>query len=266
VRDTLAIKVRETLLDAFLWESGFFYVEEGPPRPTDELDGRVALAEVVREAEFRAGAWQAFRAAFASGAVPLEIDESRLPPDLDPGTLNGRIVGLARAGKTIDEIALALHATDFHLYQRLYALRMQGVLRAAPERAARREGAPEASALLAGARELLASGRPAEAEEAAERAAALDPSPAAAELRERAREALARELRALFLDVPRTPRLEIAREDVAALPLASEERWLLARCDGTRDTAALVRLAPTPELQVLRSLKRLSDQLLVAFA
>jgi hypothetical protein len=265
VRDTLAIKVRETLLDAFLWDSGFFYVEEGPSRPGDDLDGRVDLGEVLREAEFRAGAWQAFRAAFSSGAIALEVDEGRAPAGLDPASLNGRILALARAGKTIDEIALALHATDFHLYQRLYALRTQGVLRAAPPREGQGEQVLEAAALLEGARELLAAGRPAEAEEAADRAAALDGGAGAAEVRARAREALARQLRALYLDAPLTPRLEIAREEVAELPLPAEDRWLLARCDGTRDARELVRLAPTPELQVLRSLKRLSDQLLVAF-
>jgi hypothetical protein len=264
VRDTLAIKIRETLLDALLWDDGFFYVERMPPRPVDDLDARVELAEVVREAEFRSAAWQAFRAAFPGGATRLEVDEARVPPSLDPSSTNGRIVALARAGNTLDEIAIALHATEFHLYQRLYALWTQGVLRAALARPSAADAAAEVPQLLDDARAHLAGGRYEEAEVAAERAAAIDPSAAeTAEMRERARTLLAAKLRAQVLEPPRTPVARVPRDAIAGLPIGAPDKWLLARCDGERDAAALVRLAPASELEVLKGLRRLALRKLV---
>ena len=56
VRDVLAIKIRETILDVFLWDAGLFYFDEAPPPTTDELDAEVPLPDIAREAEFRATA------------------------------------------------------------------------------------------------------------------------------------------------------------------------------------------------------------------
>ena len=80
------------------------------------------LAEIGREAEFRATAWAAFRAAFPSGAATLVVDDAKVPKDLAATTVDGRLLALALQGRTVDELALDLHLPDFHLYQRLFAL------------------------------------------------------------------------------------------------------------------------------------------------
>jgi hypothetical protein len=134
VRDTLAIKIRETLLDVFLWDSGTFHFDDTPPEAIDDLDPRVPLSEVVREAEFRTTAWSAFRGEFSTGTATLVVVEEKVPAGLGAETLDGRLLHLARQGSTIDELGLALRSSDFHLYQRLYALARQGVVRAAPTR------------------------------------------------------------------------------------------------------------------------------------
>ncbi|HQR30637.1 MAG TPA: DUF4388 domain-containing protein, partial [Anaeromyxobacteraceae bacterium] len=133
LRDVLSIKIRETLLDVFRWDSGVFRVDEDPPPPADdELGVEVPLADILKEAEFRSTAWDAFLSQFPSGSATLLVDESRIPASAGEGTIDGKLLALATHGRTIDEIGLALHATEFHLYQRLYALARQGVLRAAP--------------------------------------------------------------------------------------------------------------------------------------
>lgn len=266
VREVLAIKVRETLLDVFLWDSGLFSFDDTPPPAVDELDASVPLPEVVREAEFRATAWSAFRGEFPTGAAPLEVDEEKAPVGLAPGTVDGRVLALAREGKTIDEIGLALHATDFHLYQRLYALSRQGVLRARPLAPA--AGAPtEAGAaadLVDRARGLLAAGRFGDAESLAARAVELAPaSDAARSLLEEAERVLEEELRRQLLAPPRTPRLRIPAHDVARLRVSSADKYLLSRCDGRRDARQLAMVAPLRELDVLKALRRFADAELV---
>ncbi|HTP25554.1 MAG TPA: DUF4388 domain-containing protein [Anaeromyxobacteraceae bacterium] len=220
VRDTLALKIRETILDAFAWDSGVFRVDEAPPPPPDDLDAQVALEEIVREAEFRATAWQAFRAQFPTGTVSLMIDDAKLPKDLSQESVDGRLVTLAREGKTIDEIGLALHATDFHLYQRLYALNRQGVLAAAVT-------------------SYVAVAPPEERPE---------------QTRE-----LEIKLRASLLDPPRTPRCTVRTHEVGLLRLSATEKYLLARCDGTRDLSQIAELAPMRELELLKAVKKFVD-------
>jgi len=266
IREVLAIKVRETILDVFLWDSGLFSLDPTPPPVVDELDASVPLADVLREAEFRSTAWSAFRGEFPTGAAPLEVDEGRVPPSLVEGTVDGRVLALAREGKTIDEIGLALHATDFHLYQRLYALSRQGILRARP--AAPLPAGPTevraASDLIDRARALLAGGRTLDAEELAARAVELAPgSDAARSLLGEAERLLEEKLRGELLAPPRTPRLRIPGHDVARLRLSSADKYLLSRCDGRRDVRQLAMVAPLRELDVLKAIRRFADAELV---
>jgi hypothetical protein len=263
IREVLAIKIRETLLDVFLWDSGVFTFDDGPVPSVDELDARVPLQEIAREAEFRATAWSAFRAQFPTGAAALEVEEAQVPPGLLPTTVDGRLLALAREGKTIDEIGLALHATDFHLYQRLYALARQGILRAAPLPSAAE--ATAVSSLLDRVRNFLAGGRPEDAELTAARAVELAPrSDAARSLLAAAERVLEEKLRDALHDPPRTPRLAVPRAEVARLRLSPTDKYLLSRCDGTRTVRELVRVAPLRELDVLKAIRRFADSGLVA--
>jgi hypothetical protein len=263
VKEVLAIKIRETILDVFLWDSGVFYFDDTPPAAVDELDTSVPLADIVREAEFRATAWNAFRGEFPTGAATLLVDEARVPADKGPATVDGRLLALARDGKTIDELGLALHATDFHLYQRLYALARQGLVKAAPERggvAAAIEEAVEAADLVDQARRLLADGRTDHAELVAARAVELAPgSEAARALLGQAEAQLGERLRAELLDAPRVPVLLVRQAEIAGLRLSSSDKYLLSRCDGRRTVRQIVQIAPLKELDVLKALRRLAD-------
>jgi hypothetical protein len=263
VREVLAIKIRETLLDILLWESGLFHFDDTPPTPVDELDTSVPLTEVLREAEFRTTAWSAFRGEFPSGMGTLEVDDARVPGALTPDTVDGRLLQLAREGRTIDELGLALRATDFHLYQRLYALARQGMVRAAPARYA--GGAPGragagAAELIERARGLVADGRADDAELVATQALSLAPQSAEAhDVLVEAERLLSQQLRADLLEPGRVARRLVEAGAIASLKLSNVDKYLLSRCDGRRTVKQLAQLAPLRELDVLKALRRLAD-------
>ena len=266
VRDVLAIKIRETLLDLFLWEAGVFSFDDDAPPSVDEDDPEITLSDIGREAEFRATAWSAFRGEFPSGAAALEVDESKVPASMGPGTIDGRLLGLARDGKTIDEIGLALHATDFHLYQRLYALFRQGIVRASAQAISAVASAETvaASDLIDRARGLLADGRAGDAEMVAAKAVELAPgSDAARSVLTEAERVLVAKLRGELVDRPRVPRLRVPPAEIATLRLSAPERYLLSRCDGRRDVRALASFAPMRELDVLKTVQRFADAELI---
>jgi hypothetical protein len=268
LREVLAIKIRETILDVLLWDSGLFRFDDGAPAPVDELDTSVPLTEVLREAEFRSTAWSAFRGEFPSGVGTLEVDEARVPPALTPDSVDGRLLQLAREGRTIDELGLALRATDFHLYQRLYALARQGILRATPARHPGGEpGQPGAGAaeLLAQARGLVADGRVDDAELVAARALALAPhSVDAYDVLVETERLLSRQLRADLLEPGLVVRRLVEAEAVAGLKLSNVDKYLLSRCDGRRTVEELAQMAPLRELDVLKTLRRLADDGVIA--
>ena len=267
IREALAIKIRETLLDAFTWDSGLFHVDDMPPPASDELDATVSLSDILKEAEFRVTAWQAFRSEFPTGAASLVLDESRIPASAREDTIDGRLLMLAVEGKTIDEIGLALHVADFHLYQRLYALARQGVIKAAPigpEPSAAAGEAAAAADLAERARALLAGGRLEEAEEAAAHAVDLAPAlePARAALGE-AQRLLSAQLSASLIASGRVPALTVPPHQVALLRFSAVEKYLLSRCDGTRPLARILQVAPLGELEALKAFRRFVDSRIV---
>ena len=265
VTEVLAIKIRETALDAFRWDSGLFSFDDEPPAANDELDAEVPLADIVKEAEFRATAWNAFRGEFPSGTSSLEVEEGRVTgrPRRRPRWTGGCSRWRAR-GLTIDEIGLALHATDFHLYQRLYALARRGVLRAAPERdrggGGHRGGGGDGGAPRPGqgpARRRGGSSRPSWPPPGR------SPRRPAPSRRGRSwrgpRPSCAGSSSAELTDPPRVPALRLRPDQLGALTLSSADRYLLSRCDGRRTVRQIVQVAPLQELEVLKALRRFAD-------
>ncbi|HSM93698.1 MAG TPA: DUF4388 domain-containing protein [Anaeromyxobacteraceae bacterium] len=256
VRDVLAIKIRETLLDVFLWDAGLFHLETDPGDEVHELGARVELSEIAREGEFRATAWSAFRSAFPSGAATLEVHDERVPADLPPGSVDARLIALARGGRTLDELALALHMPDFHVYQRLFALQKRGILDAV----ATGGDDPGAAELVERARAFLAAGRADDAEAVARRALELAPAHEGARaVLADAERALVASLEARLLERPLAPCLAIDPGELARLPASAGEKYLLSRCDGHRTVRQLVQVMPLRRLDLLRTLRRFVD-------
>ncbi len=264
LRDVLSIKIRETLLDVFRWESGVFRVEEDPPPPSDDdLSVSVPLADILKEAEFRATAWDAFLSQFPSSGATLLVDESKIPASASEGTIDGKLLMLAAHGRTIDEIGLALHATEFHLYQRLYALARQGVITAAEIEIVEEPAAEDTGQVnfaLGESARLLAEGRPAEAEMAAARALGAQPSSdEARQALAAAREALGASLRA-SLDRRSVPVVRLSSGEITALGLDAAQKYLLSRCDGRRALGQIAQVAPLDELDVLKAFRGFVDR------
>jgi hypothetical protein len=257
IRDVLAIKIRETLLDVYLWDAGLFQLDTEGAYETDELGTRVELAEIGREAEFRTTAWTAFRAAFPSGAATLVVHGEKVPRDLVAATVDGRLLSLAKQGRTVDELALDLHMPDFHLYQRLFALQKRGILDAAPLSDA---GAIGVAELVERARAFLADGRPEDAESVARRVLELSPGHevARAALVE-AERALTASLEALLVDKALTPRSLLRLAELAKLDGSAVDKYVLSRCDGTRTVRQLVQTLPLRRLEVLRTIHRYAE-------
>jgi hypothetical protein len=272
VTSALSLKLRETLLEAYMWEDGTFVFDATEPTPAvDGLEARVDLLDVQREGEFRETAWQAIRTVFPNGRLRLTVNEARLPERPARGSVDEKLVALIKDHSRIDDMLLSLHANDFFLYQRLYALYRLGAVKvdttAPPEEEVVGEVVGEeqsAEEIAAHAQQFLLEGNPRDAEILAKRAYELAPTPENRDLLGRCEKGLAGELRQELLGRPRVPSLLVAPSMLKTMKLTAPEKYLLSRIDGRRDMQSIISVSPLQELEALKLFQHFIDSGLVA--
>lgn len=284
VRNALGMKLRETLLDAFQWPEGeFAFLPDEMEELPDGLESPIDLLDIHREGDFRETAWQAIRSVFPKGSVRLTVDIRKFPEIPKPGSMDEKLVGHIRDGHSIDDMALALHATDFFLYQRLYALyRLDAVkidessLEAeSPEAEAELEldeplmgtevmGDEQSDSEIARmAKNFLDEGNFSDAETLARKAFEMNPSAENGHLLRVAEQALANQLRGMLLTRKQVPALAMSQLQLKAMNLSAPEKYLLSRVDGERDVKSIIHVSPLQELDALKLFKQFVDKGLV---
>lgn len=265
----LSTKFRETVLDAFNWVEGSFRFEAGKkPAQPEGIPVAVPLIEVHKESDFRVQAWKLMRQAFPSGACTLSLVAKNLVDPPRPGSLDEKLFASIDAGQTIDEMALKLHATDYFLYNRLYAYFHMGALQVHEPVGPQLDigvdlglgDSPTAEQLLENARAFHAKSNYRDAWALAKRSNELTPTLDAALLMRQVDVAWLPQLKADFVTSGRVPGMLIGPEQVAKLTLTAQERYLLSRVDGKRDVENILRIAPLREFEALVAFDRFLTQ------
>jgi hypothetical protein len=264
VLDALNLKVRETVLEALHWPDGVFAFDPAPlPHSIEGLSIQIDLIDIHREGEFREAAWRAIRAVFPHGQIRPELLESKLPSPPKPDSLEDRLISLLREGATIDEMALALHAMDFFLYQRLYALYRLGAIRThlEPPKVVPAQAQPivndqTAPQLIQQARMWMEAGNLGDAEVLARKAHETFHTPETSQLLQSSEAALTHQLRKELMEGNLVPALTIPSSTLKTLDLTATDKYLLSRIDGVREVTAIVRVSPLQELEALKSFHR----------
>lgn len=268
VLDALNLKFRETLLEALQWDRGqFSFDPSSPPQYLDGLEVQIDLLDLHKEGQFRHAAWQTIRSVFPHGKIRLELVESKLPVEPSPDSLEARMISLIREEATIEEMTLALHATDFFLYQRLYALHRLDAIKVhiEEEKPAAPSPEPDRSGpqLVRQARMWLEMGNVRDAEVLARKAHELFQTQETSELLRLTESALLAKLRRELTDNAHVPSLLIPTSKLRTLELSAPEKYLLSRIDGAREVSAIVRVSPLQELEALKFFQRFAEQGLV---
>jgi hypothetical protein len=265
LRGVLALKVRETVLEPFMWPDGTFAWEDGKqPRQLQGVEVRVSLADITKEGALRDAVWRTVRKAFPTGDSRLVLDRKNLAEQARPGSLDERLYGLIEEGETIDEMVLALHATEFFIYQRLFALHRLGAVQRAERAPSPALSPPQISAgdgnTVAAAKDRLAHGQLREAVSAARAAHQDQQSPETRQLLQDAEDAWLTALRNELLASPMVARLNASSSEIKNMPLSAPERYLLSRVDGKRILSAIISVAPLRELDALAHFQRFVQQ------
>jgi hypothetical protein len=274
VKSTVVLKARETLLEVFRWPQGQFEFNVGPTHPDEDgVAARVPMLDLHREGQFRETAWQAIRQTFPTGSLTLKLDQARLGRE-QIGQMDQKLFDAVKEGLSIDELVFSLHTTDFHLYQRLYALYRKGAIAPGPEKVASRPASRNdlgvvgeempVTGLLNHAREFFQEGRFAESEVLCQRILEMGDMPGAMELLKQSEAALLDMLR-VQLPQESIPELAVEASRIRGPDLSPPEKYLLSRVDGLRDIRGIVHVAPLRELDALKYFQRFVEGGLVRF-
>lgn len=287
VREALELKIRETAIDLCGWTEGQFSVARSAAR-ADESGVAVAplsLPSIAAEAQARALRWREIRKAFPRGTTRLEQASKQAAPPA--GSVDARILSLLSEPRSVDEIGLFLHATEFQLYSRLLELLREGVIRIAslerpaggstppageppkppplpigspaparPSPPAEKQP-PSAAPHLVRARKALQAKALAEAVSAAREAIGIEASGEAVSILRQAEALLLEDLRKRLMATPMKPRSTVDLARLRELPIPPPARYLLTRMNGTRELGAIVRVAPMREIDALEIVERM---------
>jgi hypothetical protein len=271
VAAVLKHKAEETIFSLFLWTEGEFEFLDGDLPPAEQVRIKVQVEEVLLEGVRRYDTSCKIREVLPHNRLVLAHTAQALPPDIAAKPYPSRIYGLVDGRRTLAEIILEAHSSEFNVCQVLYILVQRGyaaVLTAGGKdasspaaSAAPPDVAPALEPVLASVRACLSRGD-------AEAALSLLDAARDAGLRAPDLNSLAQEAETYFIDrayrhyLPpaKIPVLKQPLEALIGQALSPEEMFLVSRVNGSWDLRSIVSISPLREVDALRALKRLRER------
>ena len=260
----LRLKAEETLYSLFLWDEGDFTFKDLQSIDEDMHHISLDVTSVIMEGIRRKDEWARIRKTIPSDLVVLRATGKPLPPGLSrERSLAARVLAAAGAERSVTEIALELHATEFQVSDAAYHLCGVGCLEVGAEKPSAEEQSYTQvhRRILEEAANALAEGRYEEALNMYRYLAKVMP-----EDEEVLRGlAMADEgaCQAFFRDsVPRSTVLELAIPvaGLAGENLTPQEGFLASRINGSWDIESVLKVSPIPERQALQAIRRLIEK------
>ncbi|HEV8201426.1 MAG TPA: DUF4388 domain-containing protein [Candidatus Polarisedimenticolia bacterium] len=269
VAAVLRHKAEETIYSLFLWADGTFEFHEGELPPSEQVRIKVQVEEVLLEGVRRYDTSLKIREILPDNDLVIARTEVPLPADIAGKRFPARIYGLVDGRRTLADIILEAHSSEFNVCQVLYILVQRGYAAVTEARPADARPAgsptaatpPEVGPVLEAVRACLSRGE-------SEEALALVDGAHEAGVRSTELLALAQEAERYFVErayrhyLPPTRILVLKRplESLMNEVLSPAEMFLVTRVNGSWDLRSIVSISPLREVEALRALKRLRER------
>jgi hypothetical protein len=267
----LELKIRETVLDLFLWDEGMFEFHDGVvAEQPSTVPVAVELASLLSEGVSRRNLYQEIRRAIPDNNCRFACSANP-PVTLDPRSTDGVMLELARQGLSAQDIILRFHSLDYPILRNLHEMVRRGWLAVAepaadiPEPDVDVEVFEPATRIQSGTDQALLAAEAAIQQRDYSRAVAIlrrglqdfPYDPDLCDALETAEKGLVNTLRSELLSENRIPYL--LRPD--ALAQVSQwtpaQRYLLSRVDGQRNLRSIIMVSPLKEVEALRTFQSL---------
>ncbi|HEV8579793.1 MAG TPA: DUF4388 domain-containing protein [Thermoanaerobaculia bacterium] len=253
----LRLKAEESIYDIFAWDEGEFrFLDDVLPEGA-MVPMRVDVTGIVMEGVRRVDEWRRVRKVIPhEQIIPVAIVDLATVPDLEPG--EQRMLSLVDDERTIEEIRLQTHATEFQACKLFFAQWQLGHLKLiklrgrSPAAEAPGAGAVTGAALMAAGQGYL---QRADFERALRHLrAARDLEPEDRDAQEalvRGEKRIRDELERAGVSLGSIPQVTATMEQLTSSQLSPQEGFMLTRVNGTYDIQSILKITPMQQLDAL---------------
>ena len=250
-------RTEEVIYDLFLWEEGYFHFTADGFSLEDLILINLDIHAIIFEGVRRKDEWARIRQVFPSNDVVLAIRPGVDLKSMALKPLQKKMLYLVSQQKSISELILELHGSDFQVNFELFQLHEMNVLEVKEVRSAAPR-ADDPAVWIARGQELMKARKYPDAIAAFQEAQRRDPQNVwAGELTEMAEKAYCQELYATSAPSHAIPYFLVDESALTRFTLTHQEGFVVSRINGSWDVKSIVMLSPLPELEVLQVLDKL---------
>jgi tetratricopeptide (TPR) repeat protein len=253
----LITRTEEVIYDLFLWEDGYFHFSGSGYQSEDLILINIGINALLFEGVRRKDEWVRIRSVFPNNDVVLALRPGVDLKSLELNPLQKKLLFLLTLKKSISEMILEMHASEFPVCFELFQLYDNGILEIEEIRHAPVEVESPANLFNKGL-ELIQSRRYQEAIAIFQEILRLDPQNVlASEQIEQAEKSICHEFYRSTIPANKVPYYIVPESTLTRHSLTHEEGFVASRINGTWDVKSIVMLSPLRELEILQVLDKL---------
>lgn len=263
VEKALVDRTQEVIYDIFLWDDGYFHFASSGYNLEDLILINLDINTILFEGVRRKDEWNRIRQRFPTNEVVLSLRSGADPKTLPLTPVQKKLLFLVTRGKTISEMILEMHGSEFLVNDELYKLHQRGVVEV--QAVLREPPAPvDPSSLLDKGLELLQSRKPREALTIFQEVLRIDPQNASADQYiAQAEKDICEEYYAGSISPQRIPYFLVPEDSLTQYNLTHEEGFVASRINGTWDLRSILMLSPLREIEILQIVDKLTKMGLI---
>lgn len=257
----LRLKAEESIYDVFAWEEGEFRFLDGDLPVSTLIPMNLDITTIIMEGAQRIDEWRRIRERIPSAdAIPVAVGELD-DPQLSSGAR--QILSLVNDDRTVEEIRLQTHSSEFFVCRVLFQQVERGRLKVVRPRGnhAASGGSPNGNG---GDQEVTAASLLKSAEkhlkrkdyEAALRhlraARSLEPdAKVVQEASKKGEEQVRAAVEKGGVALASIPKLNVTMDQLTTLKLSPQEGFMITRINGTYDLQSIIKISPIPQIDAM---------------
>jgi hypothetical protein len=257
IQKALLDRTQEVIYDLFLWDEGIFHFTVNAFNMDDLILINVDINTILFEGVRRKDEWGRIREVFPTNETTLSLTPNIDHKSLKLSPLQKKLLFLATRGKTISEMILELHGSDFLVCFELFELYQQNVLQVlsvAPVPPPK----PDSEELFSRAMELLSACKYREAIAAFQEVLKMEPQFSQADQQiALAESAFCDELYRTALPPAKVPFFIVPESSLTRYNLTHEEGFVASRINGEWDIKSIIMLSPLREIEILQVMEKM---------
>ncbi len=257
VQKALLERTQEVIYDLFLWDEGFFHFTGNGFNLDDLILINIDINSIIFEGVRRKDEWVRIREVFPTNNTVLSLTPGVDPKGLQLSALQKKLLFLVTRGKTISEMILELHGSDFLVSFELFDLYQKNLLQVSsvapvpPQK-------PDSGELLSRGMELMKAQKYRDAIAVFQEVLKIEPQSVQADQQINAAEnAVCEEIYRTLLPPARVPFFIVPEASLTRFNLTHEEGFVASRINGEWDIKSIIMLSPLREIEILLVMEKM---------